>query len=284
MRYDVFRSCAKWNRSPASGAVFAILTLVVGLSAGSRPGPAKATSTDPALLVPWTRIGDIALGKSKARVQREYGSPGHGFHVIQRYGNALQGFYRLHGSKVVVTFYGEPRRRVRVRYALLPHDRRIWRRQPDPARSLSPNSTKTLRSPLARIRLQRVVEGEAVRLLDQGRPRAPIASGHIGQLLETVVHHLRRARTSDRVRLRLEICRLRQAGRPSNSVFVTKTARESRLLRCELLRPPIGVDGPVGTARGTIKRPDEDVVSVEDDLVAPTADPSAEEISPPGPA
>jgi len=107
MRYDVFRSCAKWNRSPASGAVFAILTLVVGLSAGSRPGPAKATSTDPALLVPWTRIGDIALGKSKARVQREYGSPGHGFHVIQRYGNALQGFYRLHGSKVVVTFYGD---------------------------------------------------------------------------------------------------------------------------------------------------------------------------------
>jgi hypothetical protein len=66
-----------------------------------------ATSLDPALLVPWSRIGDIALDESKARVQREYGSEGHGYHVLQRYGDTVQGYYRLHGSRVIVTFYGD---------------------------------------------------------------------------------------------------------------------------------------------------------------------------------
>jgi hypothetical protein len=33
---------------------------------------------------------------------------GHGYHVLQRYGkDIVQGYYRLHGSEVVVTFYGD---------------------------------------------------------------------------------------------------------------------------------------------------------------------------------
>ena len=63
---------------------------------------------DPRILVPWSRIGDIALGDSRARVEQEYGSVGHGYHVLQRYGkDTVQGYYRLHGSEVVVTFYGD---------------------------------------------------------------------------------------------------------------------------------------------------------------------------------
>jgi hypothetical protein len=71
-----------------------------------------AAAVDPPLLVPWSRIGDIALGAPKARVQREYGSAGHGFHVLQRFGLpgggvAEQGYYRRHGGRVVVSFYGD---------------------------------------------------------------------------------------------------------------------------------------------------------------------------------
>jgi hypothetical protein len=39
-------------------------------------------------------------------VEQEYGSVGHGYHVLQRYGDTVHGYYRLHGGKVVVTFYG----------------------------------------------------------------------------------------------------------------------------------------------------------------------------------
>jgi hypothetical protein len=76
--------------------------------AGSHLCVAKAQSVgDPPLLVPWSRIGNIALGESRARVEREYGAVGHGFHVVQRYGKNVQGYYWLHGSRVLVTFYGD---------------------------------------------------------------------------------------------------------------------------------------------------------------------------------
>ncbi len=39
-------------------------------------------------------------------MEREYGSVGHGYHVLQRYGDTVQGYYRLHRSRVIVTFYG----------------------------------------------------------------------------------------------------------------------------------------------------------------------------------
>src|SRR5882724_8508929 len=41
---------------------------------------------DARILVPWTRIGDIALGDPRARVEQEHGSAGHGYHVLQRTG------------------------------------------------------------------------------------------------------------------------------------------------------------------------------------------------------
>jgi hypothetical protein len=62
---------------------------------------------DPSVLVPWSTVGDISLGELKNRVQSEYGSVGNGYHVLQRYGNVTQGYYRLHNSRVGVTFYGE---------------------------------------------------------------------------------------------------------------------------------------------------------------------------------
>ena len=39
-------------------------------------------------------------------MEREYGGVGHGYDVLQRYGDTVQGYYRLHGSRVIVTFYG----------------------------------------------------------------------------------------------------------------------------------------------------------------------------------
>jgi hypothetical protein len=65
-----------------------------------------ATGSDPPLLIPWSTIGNIALGASKTRVESEYGSEGTGYHVLQRNGGATQGYYWLHGSRVIVTFYG----------------------------------------------------------------------------------------------------------------------------------------------------------------------------------
>ena len=64
---------------------------VVASFAGCHSG---AVQRDPPLLVPWNRIGDIALGESKSRVEHEYGS--------QR--GDPQPSYRLHGGKVWVTF------------------------------------------------------------------------------------------------------------------------------------------------------------------------------------
>jgi hypothetical protein len=84
-------------------ALLALLAVPALGGCMSRSTHASAASTaDPPLLVPWSRIGDIALGESKTRVQHEYGSNGHGYHVFV----GGQGYYRLHGSKVWVTFDG----------------------------------------------------------------------------------------------------------------------------------------------------------------------------------
>jgi hypothetical protein len=85
-------------------ALLALVALVLGGCRSSSTDTGAAT--DPPLLVPWSRIGDIALDESRPRVEREYGPAGHSYHVLQRYGDIVQGYYRLHGSQVVVTFYG----------------------------------------------------------------------------------------------------------------------------------------------------------------------------------
>lgn len=93
----------RWNQSPAKAA---LLALVGALALGGCNSDKSDVNSDPPLLVPWKRAGDIWLGKSKALVEREYGSEGHGFHVVQRYGNAVDGYYSLHGGRVFVTFDG----------------------------------------------------------------------------------------------------------------------------------------------------------------------------------
>jgi hypothetical protein len=61
---------------------------------------------DPPRLVPWSKIGDISLGEPQVRVEREYGTRGHGYHVIAAQGSFTQGYYVLHGGQVGVTFEG----------------------------------------------------------------------------------------------------------------------------------------------------------------------------------
>jgi len=77
-----------------------LASLVVTGIASSSSG-----KSDPPILVPWHKIGDIALGESKARVEQEYGAEGHGYHVDVRNQGFIQGYYRLHGSQVWVTFW-----------------------------------------------------------------------------------------------------------------------------------------------------------------------------------
>jgi hypothetical protein len=88
---------------PVASAVFVACLAV----AGSHLAVAKARiAGDPPLLVPWSRVGDIALGAPRARVEREYGSAGHGYHVLVRNRDHVQGYYLLHRTKVGVTFDG----------------------------------------------------------------------------------------------------------------------------------------------------------------------------------
>jgi hypothetical protein len=99
----------------AAAALPASALLVLFAVAGSRaPATNAATShslttrqrSDPPLLLPWSRAGDISLGEPQARVEREYGSPGHGYHIQARGSNVLQGYYVLHGTEVAVEFSG----------------------------------------------------------------------------------------------------------------------------------------------------------------------------------
>ena len=80
----------------------------LGLSGcGSSHVAANSYRDDPPLLVPWSRVGDIALGGRRSDIEQEYGSVGNGFRVVQRYGDATEGYYRIHGDDLAVTFYGD---------------------------------------------------------------------------------------------------------------------------------------------------------------------------------
>ena len=84
----------------ATGVAF----VMVGCGGGSAGGSRSAPANDPPVLVPWHRVGDITLGEAKARVEQEYGSEGHVYHVLAAAQGIVQGYYRLHGSRVYVTF------------------------------------------------------------------------------------------------------------------------------------------------------------------------------------
>jgi hypothetical protein len=87
----IIRSVRTWQRAGIA------LTLIVVASTVPQSAVGEVgRASDPPLLVPWSRIGDIALGESRTRVEREYGP--------QRDG--LQPQYRLHGGTVWVRYAG----------------------------------------------------------------------------------------------------------------------------------------------------------------------------------
>ena len=56
------------------------------------------------MLVPWHRVGRISLGERRKHVEAEYGSRGHGFHVLVAGQRIAQGYYRRYGRRIDVTF------------------------------------------------------------------------------------------------------------------------------------------------------------------------------------
>jgi hypothetical protein len=87
----MMRSVRTWQR-----AGIALTLIVVAITAPQSAVAEAGRASDPPLLVPWSRIGDIALGESKTRVEREYGP--------QR--GTLQPQYRRHGGTVWVRYAG----------------------------------------------------------------------------------------------------------------------------------------------------------------------------------
>jgi hypothetical protein len=85
--------------------VAVMLLAVAGAAAATHPAEStRSTATDLGTLVPWNRVGGISLGERRAVVYQGYGASN--FHVLQRWGNNTQGYFRLHRSRLIVTFYG----------------------------------------------------------------------------------------------------------------------------------------------------------------------------------
>jgi hypothetical protein len=79
--------------------VLAVVALGLWLAVGR--GNDAQRALDPPFFVPWHRVGDFALGEPEARVIRDYGR----FRVVQSYGDTVEAYYRLHATKVYVSFY-----------------------------------------------------------------------------------------------------------------------------------------------------------------------------------
>jgi hypothetical protein len=99
----VHRSGGTSTRHPRRFACSLVKIATVGVcvaAAAGLPGCGSRTAAvakgtraaDAPILVPWHRIGDIALGESRSRVESEYG-------VLP-----ATGYYRLHGTRVRVLF------------------------------------------------------------------------------------------------------------------------------------------------------------------------------------
>jgi hypothetical protein len=91
------RTMAVFTAAVAPGAGLLAALALAGCGS-THAGAVRAA--DPPLLVPWSRIGDIALGESRRRVEQDYGSVAGGFHSLGRNSGITQGYYRLHGSRV----------------------------------------------------------------------------------------------------------------------------------------------------------------------------------------
>lgn len=84
-------------------AVISLATVIL-VGASQAAGSVPSSAADPPVLVPWNRVGGISLDESRTAVYRSYGAAN--FHVLQRWGNNTQGYFHLHGSRVILTFYG----------------------------------------------------------------------------------------------------------------------------------------------------------------------------------
>jgi hypothetical protein len=67
-------------------------------------GPPSYRAIDFPVLIPWMGIGAISLGERRAEVVHDYDAIGHRYHVQVRSAGLVQGYYRLHHSRVFVTF------------------------------------------------------------------------------------------------------------------------------------------------------------------------------------
>src|SRR5205807_9608399 len=63
----------------------------------------------------------------------------------------------------------------------------LRRREQDPARPVPPHEVEPVRASLARVRLERLGQGEAVQLLGEGWPWDALAARDIQELLEALV-------------------------------------------------------------------------------------------------
>jgi hypothetical protein len=67
-------------------------------------GPPSYRAIDFPVLVPWTGVGAIELGESRAEVAHDYDAAGHRYHVQVRGNGIVQGYYLLHGSRLFVAY------------------------------------------------------------------------------------------------------------------------------------------------------------------------------------
>jgi hypothetical protein len=138
-------------------ALLAVAIVAVGCSSGSR-------RRDPPVLVPWHNIGDIGLGDSKDRGLREYGrEPELG--------------YRLNGGTVQVGFDGGRVSSIWFSTGYYRTKSGLGVGSRIPLGPLPQNAVVSVRAPLARVRLERGNQREALRLLDEGRRGRAVAAG-----------------------------------------------------------------------------------------------------------
>lgn len=67
-------------------------------------GPPSYRAIDFPALVPWSGVGAIQVDESRAQVAHDYDAVGHRYHVQVRVNGIVQGYYVLHGSRLLVTY------------------------------------------------------------------------------------------------------------------------------------------------------------------------------------
>jgi hypothetical protein len=67
-------------------------------------GPPSYRAIDFPVLLPWTGVGAIQLGETRAQVAHDYDAVGHRYHVQARGNGLVEGYYVLHRSRVDVDY------------------------------------------------------------------------------------------------------------------------------------------------------------------------------------